>query len=184
MDFVNASSEVAAASCAGWPVGGAAGCGDADEQYTERAIATMRADVRVIFSVSIRDLSGRAAAAAAPIALELQLIRHDARDSRCLAGDFAGTVDRIGAPHVATEMGDAVVDLYIDVTEVVDGVGIQLRIDDVRQDLIGWVEVGTDGLGGAAEHDTVSVDTAMTTAVHRRRTSIRSRAITASPVAL
>jgi hypothetical protein len=60
MAFVNASSVVAAAVCAGcpgggdWPVGGgcpggaAAVCAKADEPYTDSAMAAMRADVRAI----------------------------------------------------------------------------------------------------------------------------------------
>src|SRR5690349_19440896 len=69
-----------------------------------------------------------------PVALELQLIRPHACDSRDVAGDLAGCVDRVRAPDVATEVGDAVVDSDIDVTEVVGGAGIQLRVDGVRQD--------------------------------------------------
>jgi hypothetical protein len=41
-------------------------------------------------------------------------------------------VDRLRAPHVATEVGDAVLDPYIDVAVKIRRIGIERRIDTVR----------------------------------------------------
>jgi hypothetical protein len=74
---------------------------------------------------------------------------------RYIAGDLAGLVDRIRAPDIATEVGHAIVPPDIDVTEVVDGVGIQLRIDVFagipsvapNADLSDAAALGTDSFG-------------------------------------
>ena len=47
-------------------------------------------------------------AAVAPIALELELTRHDAIHSRHGSRDLPGTVDRVRAPHVAAQARDTI----------------------------------------------------------------------------
>src|SRR4029077_12142440 len=106
-----------------------------------------RADAPGIVDFIRGDLSG--GASVTPVALELQLVRPHAHDPRYVARDLPGCVDRVRAPDVATEVGNAVVDPDIDVTEVVRGVGIQLRIDGVRQDLVGGTQFGSHRFGGS-----------------------------------
>src|SRR4029077_17408438 len=72
----------------------------------------------------------------APVALELQLARHDSRDSGRLARDSPGTIDRIRGPDIATETSDAVDDPHIDVTVVIRWIGDKRGIHGVCHELI------------------------------------------------
>src|ERR1700751_4818140 len=106
---------------------GTDGRGGAEEHDIVSVATAMSASDRGVASAGTTSIRSRAiTASSVSLALELERVRNtgDARDP---ARDVHGTVYRIGRPDVTGELRHAVIDADLDVTEIVDRIGLEGR---------------------------------------------------------